>query len=57
VSQELVWLWDKDNSGAQELELQPLKAGTGGLVKEHQIKKTKFVCSELQKNCDISIAL
>jgi hypothetical protein len=37
--------------GSPGMGTPAVEAVTIGLVKEHQVKKNKFVCSELQKNC------
>jgi hypothetical protein len=48
VSRELLWLCRGESSGTQERELEPLEAGTRGLVMGQQTGKTQGVHIELQ---------
>jgi hypothetical protein len=47
VSQESLWIWHGDSSGAQEGERSPLEAGTRGLVKGRQTGKSQCMQSKL----------
>lgn len=50
VSQELLWLWERESSWTQQEERPPLEAGTRGIVKESRPRELG-VCSELQTDC------
>jgi hypothetical protein len=62
LCQELLWLWNGDSSGSQEIERTPLEAGTSGLVRDSRPRRGVSVCvvncrlSEIELDCEIAEA-
>jgi hypothetical protein len=54
VSQELLWLCDRDSSGTQKGECLPWEAGTRELEAQ-QTRRTQCMYSELQTDCKLCV--